>query len=119
MSKTNCVNCGSAKDTSEIKCPFCGTTYLDFTAIDFSSGDPVVCQFILPYSDNVRLSMLAIPRLKRINIDYSDCTTLYADGMAVSHVYNSSPIPEFDISFIPIADKNDHLFSLATNRKEN
>ena len=50
MSKTNCVNCGAAKDTSEIKCPFCGTTYLDLTAIDFASGDPVVCEFVLPTS---------------------------------------------------------------------
>lgn len=68
MSKTNCINCGAAKDTSEIKCPFCGTTYLDLTAIDFSSGDPVVCQFVLP--NNIRIgdsdgrvimSMLAVP----------------------------------------------------------
>ena len=50
MSKTNCINCGAAKDTNEIKCPFCGTTYLDFTAIDFTKHEPVVCQFVLPFS---------------------------------------------------------------------
>ena len=73
MSKTNCVNCGAAKDTSEIKCPFCGTTYLDLTAIDFASGDPVVCEFVLPTSvrlgnseGRVVMSMLAIPVLEEI-----------------------------------------------------
>ena len=29
MSKTNCINCGAAKEVEEIKCPFCGTVYLD------------------------------------------------------------------------------------------
>ena len=73
MSKTNCVNCGAAKDTSEIKCPFCGTTYLDLTAIDFASGDPVVCEFVLPTSvrlgdseGRVVMSMLARPQLDEI-----------------------------------------------------
>ena len=75
MSKTNCINCGAAKDTSEIKCPFCGTTYLDLTAIDFASDDPVVCQFVLP--NNIRLgdsdgrvimSMLAVPKLENISM---------------------------------------------------
>ena len=72
MSKTNCINCGAAKDIDEIKCPFCGTTYLDFTAIDFSSDDPVVCQFVLPghfkgkNGNKLIMSMLAIPRLDEI-----------------------------------------------------
>ena len=33
MSKTNCPKCGTAKDVLEIKCPFCGTAFLDMTAI--------------------------------------------------------------------------------------
>ena len=76
MSKTNCINCGAAKDTSEIKCPFCGTTYLDLTAIDFSSDDPVVCQFVMPNHYHVMkrdgtegrviMSMLAKPSLEAV-----------------------------------------------------
>ena len=80
MSKTNCINCGSAKDIDEIKCPFCGTTYLDFTAIDFDSGDPVVCQFLLPSwvhgkkNERMLMSMLAVPQICEITsepISYS------------------------------------------------
>ena len=74
MSKTNCINCGAAKDIDDIKCPFCGTTYLDLTAIDFASGKPVVCQFVLPSdvrigdSDKrVVMSMLAVPQLDEIS----------------------------------------------------
>ena len=118
MSKTNCVNCGSAKDTSEIKCPFCGTTYLDFTAIDFGSGDPVICQFVMPkeirYGDTnkrVVMSMKAIPMLEEMVMTTSrlDITSL-DDRM---HSYLSSP-PEMNvgISFRPVCGKNNELFSI-------
>lgn len=66
MSRTNCVNCGAAIDTDEIKCPFCGTTYLDMTAIDFNTDKPVVCKFLLPGTDRYVLSMLALPMLDDI-----------------------------------------------------
>ena len=83
VSKTNCINCGSAKDINEIKCPFCGTTYLDFTAIDFDSSDPVVCQFVMP--GNIRnknngrfiLSMLAVPKLEEIT---TETDSVFATG---------------------------------------
>lgn len=75
MSKTNCVNCGSAKDIDEIKCPFCGTTYLDFTAIDFSSDEPVVCEFVLPFSKERQImQMLAIPKLDEISAEPVYCS---------------------------------------------
>lgn len=48
MSKTNCPNCGAAKDASEIRCPFCGTAYLDMSAIDLYSHEPMWLKFIGP-----------------------------------------------------------------------
>lgn len=48
MSKTNCPNCGAAKDVSEIRCPFCGTAYLDMTAIDLYRHEPMWLKFIGP-----------------------------------------------------------------------
>lgn len=100
MSKTNCINCGAAKDTDALKCPFCGTTYLDMTAIDFSSNEPVVCQFVMPYTqERVVLSMLAVPSLNKIE-QTCDTVNIYGD-------YNSQPLAIFksnvnmdvDISF--------------------
>ena len=44
MSKTNCVNCGSAKDVTEIVCPFCGTKYADLSTIELFSGEPLFIQ---------------------------------------------------------------------------
>lgn len=34
MSRTNCINCGAAKEVSDLQCPFCGTKYVDLTTID-------------------------------------------------------------------------------------
>lgn len=39
---TNCVNCGAAIESHIEKCPFCGTSYFDFTNIDFNRAEPVV-----------------------------------------------------------------------------
>lgn len=115
MSRTNCVNCGAAKDTSEIKCPFCGTTYLDFTAIDFESGEPVVCQFVLPKycrgpnESKVIMSMLAIPQLGQIE---QDCSTMEITGGWGQPV---AFMPRYDISvgvsFKPVSRKDGSMMT--------
>ena len=68
MSMTNCVNCGAAKEETDVKCPFCGTLYFDMTAIDFDSMKPVACAFILPGSKQ-KMTMLAIPQLDAIEAE--------------------------------------------------
>lgn len=111
MSKTNCVNCGASKDTSDIKCPFCGTTYLDFTAIDFSSRDPVICQFVLPYSDKQILSMVAIPQLNNITLNSSDIS--FNDGLSLYNRYiTDSYDMDVEISFKPLTKNDGSIFSI-------
>lgn len=56
MSMTNCVNCGSAKEESASVCPFCGTSYFDFTDIDLSSRKSCVIRF---KQDNMVFQMKA------------------------------------------------------------
>ena len=126
MSKTNCINCGAAKDTDEIKCPFCGTTYLDLTAIDFSSDDPVVCQFVLPDYDASNMyahgdmckhnkhiiSMLAIPRLNSITAE-RNCVEIYGCGNRPIGYVNTGWDINFAVEFKPIAKRSDNtLFSV-------
>ena len=108
MSKTNCINCGAAKDIDEIKCPFCGTTYLDLTAIDFDSGKPVVCQFILPGNfkdengNKLIMSMLAIPRLDEI-VQTANTVDVYGGicGHRISSFVDSWDI-NVGVSFKPV-----------------
>lgn len=115
MSKTNCINCGAAKDTSELKCPFCGTTYLDFTAIDFESGEPVVCEFVLPNGseDKYIMSMLAMPQLNTIENTY-ETTSFYGIGSpGFTNVVGNVSV-NVGVSFRPI----EHKGTLFTLRKK-
>lgn len=118
MSKTNCINCGAVKDTSEIKCPFCGTTYLDLTAIDFSSDEPVVCQFVLP--DNIRIgnsnakavmSMLARPCLETMSME-ANTTNIYGSWSNPIATFTSSYDVNIGVSFKPIEGEDKSLFTL-------
>lgn len=112
MSKTNCVNCGAAKDTSEIRCPFCGTTYLDFTAIDFSKNDPVVCEFVLPHTDRNVLSMLAIPVLGEIRFENRSMLDVTTIGDTQQVFIPSEPEVTADISFKAVTQNNGIIYSL-------
>ena len=109
MSKTNCINCGSAKDINEIKCPFCGTTYLDFTAIDFSSNDPVVCEFVLPFTkEHTIMQMVAIPKLNEISAE--PVYHSFDDGLSTRLSVHEGWDMNVGVSFIPI-ERNGIIFS--------
>lgn len=65
MSKTNCINCGAAKEVSDLQCPFCGTRYTDLTVFDPFSDEPIYIQLkhngkvvtSKAYISNTRLSL--------------------------------------------------------------
>ena len=65
MSKTNCVNCGSAKEVTEIVCPFCGTAYFDMADIDLDGRTPCILRLKMPGTNNLFL-MKAIPHMASI-----------------------------------------------------
>ena len=77
MSKTNCVNCGSAKDVTEIVCPFCGTAYFDMADVDLDGRTPCILRLKLPGTNNLFL-MKAIPHMASITFtpDYLDVSSL-------------------------------------------
>lgn len=49
MSNRNCINCGAVVDAEKAKCPFCGTSYFDFTDVDLDS--PVILK--IKYKGNI------------------------------------------------------------------
>lgn len=106
MSKTNCINCGASKDIDEIKCPFCGTTYLDLTAIDFDSGKPVVCEFVMPSifrgGKRMVMSMLAIPQLDQITATANTIDITGGAGYKIAQVTTGYDV-NIGVSFVPIS----------------
>ena len=104
MSATNCVNCGHGKDPDVIKCPFCGTTYLDMKGIDFDSETPVVCEFILPKhlsgGKQMLMRMLARPKLDEIEVCFD--TVSFSDGYHTKNTLVSYTNINVGVSFMPI-----------------
>jgi len=40
MKKRNCPNCAAPYDVDLNKCPYCGTSYYDLSALDLASSEP-------------------------------------------------------------------------------
>lgn len=40
MHKRNCPNCAAPYDVALNKCPYCGTSYYDLSALDFTTHEP-------------------------------------------------------------------------------
>ncbi len=116
MSKTNCVNCGAAKDSEEMKCPFCGTLYFDMTALDLDGRTPVACVFKMPgYWSNVKkVTMLAAPRLEAIEQESPSRMELWADNRIVETVVEPQP-PKFKIDFTPVMQKDGVFLKMYTD----
>lgn len=39
--RRNCPNCGAPYDMNLNKCPYCGTSYYDLSALDFTTHEPL------------------------------------------------------------------------------
>lgn len=99
MKGKNCPNCGAVFTLDDIKCPYCGTLYLDMGCLDLSENTPVFIRYRVPYSkemnamtymgkDYAYITQMAIPRLgsMEVSIDTSDCVG--RDGRTISRIYN-------------------------------
>ena len=77
MSMTNCVNCGSAKETTATVCPFCGTSYFDLTDIDLSE-DRKPCVVRFKFNKNI-FQMKAFLTMAELTVtpSYMDITSLH------------------------------------------
>lgn len=67
MNKTTCVNCGKTISSDAVKCPHCGTAYLDFTNVNLDGETPCVLRFKIPNDDNI-VQAVARPELGFISL---------------------------------------------------
>lgn len=96
MSKTNCINCGAAKEVTEIKCPFCGTVYLDMTTIDFFGHTPVILKLQGP-GKSKPVIVKAIPTMGRFDINYQTAGYCPPGIMDVNRYFHKAR-PDIDIN---------------------
>lgn len=75
MMERNCVNCGAVIESHADKCPYCGTSYFDFTNVDVGNHKPVVLK--LAYNGKI-FALKAVCTSCDISIE-STSPTIYVD----------------------------------------
>lgn len=113
MSKTNCINCGAAKDISDIKCPFCGTSYVDLTALDLDKNEKVALVFKAP-GGKYTISALARPYLESIDVQRHS-QNIYADNGATLAQFTDYTTANIAITFRPVHQENNVLYTVQYN----
>ena len=71
MHKINCPNCASTYDANLNKCPCCGTSYYDLSALDFASKEPFYLK-IKTKINNITCYITQLVRPVDIHIDFSE-----------------------------------------------
>jgi len=100
MPNRNCPNCGAPYDIDVNKCPYCGTSYFDLSALDFSTREP----FYLKIKTNMNGMPCYITQLVRpsanVSMEFSSDTVEAHDisGNVVS-TFNRSSSLTTNISF--------------------
>lgn len=67
MRNRNCPNCGAPYDIELNKCPYCGTSYYDLSALDLTAREP----FYLKIKTEMNGQPCYITQLVRSNADIS------------------------------------------------
>ena len=67
MNNRNCPNCGAVYDVGLNKCPYCGTSYYDMSALDLTAREP----FYLKIKTELNGQMCYITQLVRFKPDMS------------------------------------------------
>lgn len=108
MARVRCLHCGAEIISGVDKCPYCDTSYYDFTHIDFNSDKPIVLRF---KNGNYTVEQLVVPHLDTIEsssdtTDVTDCSgniikKIYVRKYMTTNI-NFEAIPMSDGSLIKV-----------------
>lgn len=122
MKDRNCPNCGAPLQAEVCKCPYCGTSYFDFCAMNIEDGKP----FYLKFSTESKGKLIEITALVKIlpnfNISFETDWNYAMNNMdkIVSRVASRS-ICTFNMAFeaIPTNINDRQILFQAVRRDEN
>ena len=108
MTQKNCLNCGAPYDINENKCPYCGTSYYDLSALDLSNNEPCYLKIKINHDGkNIFITQLVKPSFGEMKIitDYQDCYT--KNGIPIMRLEkNTNLTTTITITAIPDAQYN-------------
>lgn len=109
----NCPNCAAPYDVSLSKCPYCGTSYFDLSAIDLTGEEPVYLKMKIKLGDKD----YAITQLVKPSCDIaitSECDSSYAYGGVGNRLisFKNTQILKTYLNFESVPDKKNNLMTL-------
>lgn len=112
MSKNlNCPNCGHPILPEENKCSYCGTSYFDMSAIDFSEEKPFYLKFKTKgfNGEDIIITQFVKPRFRGITIstDYVEVRG-WKDDLVLGKWTKPSAVTT-SIEFVAVPDKENRL----------
>lgn len=93
----NCPNCGAPIQSE--KCPYCGTTFYDFAAIDLDRP----CYIKFKHKDSVITAKVSVPDITVTNVVHDSCPA-YVDMMGRLHQGRCESHAEIDFHMIALGD---------------
>lgn len=106
----NCPNCAAPYEMEKNKCPYCGTSYYDMSALDFVNREP----FYLKIKTEINgceayITQLVRPELNSIEVIEDRMDVITGRGNAKLCSYTKSSRMTTNINFTAIEDKNKNL----------
>ena len=111
METRNCPNCAAPYDVTLNKCPYCGTSYFDMSAIDIYDKEPFYLK--LKAGNMVFTSKVVVK--PDISVIISQDTTSYTDGSGiVLYELTKNRSIDINIGFQSVVGCNDKNSILCT-----
>ena len=81
MTQRNCPNCAAPYDVELNKCPYCGTSYYDLSALDLTAQEPFYLKIKVDMNGSpCYITQLVQPRMD-MSIEFISDTVDYYDGL--------------------------------------
>lgn len=111
----NCPNCGAPYDVTLNKCPYCGTSYFDLSAIDIYDTEPF---YLKLKSGNMIFTSKVVVKsdvLIKISNDVTDITD--GHGNIIKTIVSGKSV-DIDIGFKSVVDgKTNTLYTYVVNEE--
>ena len=102
MNNRNCPNCGAPYEVDQNKCAYCGTSYFDMSAINFTDGEPFYLKFKMDFNgQECYVTQLVKPRIGGISFESESVDMVDACGRTILTTMVSKSVVT-DIQFVAI-----------------
>ena len=95
MTQRNCPNCAAPYDAELNKCPYCGTSYYDLSALDLTAREPFYLKIKVDMNGKpYYITQLVRPRVDNTLMEFNSNTVEYHSGIGnvVTEVIRSNSL---------------------------